>query len=169
MYRLDTLIKSDRKLFHTQDLALLWEVSDRNTLYTTIKRYVAKGILITVHKGLYSTIEISKLDPVELAVAMIHDYAYVSCETILARNGIITQEINALTLVSTKSAKFKAGNISVLVRKMADTLLYNPNGIVRVETVFEATVERAMADMRYYVPKYHFDNPRSRKHRCFCQ
>ena len=157
MYRLDTLIKNDRKLFHTQDLALLWEISDRNTLYTTIKRYVAKGILIAIHKGLYSTLEISKLNPVELAVAMIHDFAYVSCETILAKNGIITQEVNALTLVSNKSAKFKAGNISVLVRKMADNLLYNPDGIVRVGNIFEATPKRAMADMRYFAPKYHYD------------
>lgn len=157
MYRLDTLIKSDRKLFHTQDLALLWRISDRNTLYTTIKRYVAKGILIAIHKGLYSTLEISKLSPVELAVAMIHDYAYVSCETILARNGIIAQEINTLTLVSRKSAKFKAGNVLILVRKMADKLLYNSNGIVRVGNVFEATPQRAMADMRYFAPKYHYD------------
>lgn len=157
MYRLDTLLKNDRKLFHTQDLALLWKISDRNTLYTTIKRYVAKGILITVHKGLYSTMELSKLDPVELAVAMIHNYAYVSCETILARNGVIAQEINGLTLISNKSAKFKVGENSVLVRKMADNLLYNPEGIIRVGNVFEATVKRAMADMRYFAPKYHYD------------
>lgn len=169
MYRLDTLIKNNRKLFHTQDLALLWKISDRNTLYTTIKRYVAKGILIAIHKGLYSTLEISKLNPAELAVAIIHDYAYVSCETILARNGIIVQEVNALTLVSRKSARFKAGNISILVRKMKDDLLYNSEGIVRVGNIFEATPKRAMVDMRYYVPKYHFDNPRSRKHQCFCQ
>lgn len=157
MYRLDTLLKNDRKLFHTQDLALLWEISDRNTLYTTIKRYVAKGILIPVHKGLYSTVGISKLNPAELAVAMIHDYAYVSCETILARSGIITQEVNALTLVSPKSAKFKAGNVPILVRKMKDDLLYNSDGIVRVGNIFEATPKRAMADMRYFAPKYHFD------------
>lgn len=157
MYRLDTLIKNNRKLFHTQDLALLWEISDRNTLYTTIKRYVAKGILIAVHKGLYSTLEISKLNPAELAVAMIHDYAYVSCETILARNGIIVQEVNALTLVSKKSARFKAGNISILVRKMKDDLLYNSEGIVRVGNIFEATPKRAMVDMRYFAPKYYFD------------
>lgn len=157
MYRLDTLLKNDRKLFHTQDLALLWGISDRNTLYTSIKRYAAKRILVAVHKGLYSTVEISKLNPVELAVAIIHDFAYVSCETILAREGIITQEVNALTLVSRKSAKFKAGSISVLVRKMADNLLYNPFGIIRVGNVFEATPERAMADMRYFAPKYHYD------------
>ena len=154
---MNTLIKNDRKLYHTQDLALLWGISDRNTLYTTVKRYIARGILISVHKGLYSTVEISKLNQVELAVAMVHDFAYVSCETILTRSGIITQEVSALTLVSRKSAKFKAGNISVLVRKMKDELLYNSNGIVRVGNIFEATAQRAMADMRYFAPNYHFD------------
>ncbi len=157
MYRLDTLLKNERKLFHTQDLALLWGISDRNTLYTTIKRYVAQGILIPIHKGLYSTIDISKLNPVELAVAMIHDYAYVSCEIILARSGIIAQEVNSLTLISQKSAQFMAGNMRVMVRKMKDNLLYNSEGIVRVGNIFEATPKRAMADMRYFAPKYHFD------------
>src|SRR3989337_2417083 len=56
MYKIDKLIKSGENLFHTNDLALLWQTANRNTLYTTIKRYTDKGILIPVQKGLYFTI-----------------------------------------------------------------------------------------------------------------
>lgn len=52
--KLNLLLRSSQNLFHTQDLALLWAVENRNTLYTTIKRYVKKGTLIKITKGLYS-------------------------------------------------------------------------------------------------------------------
>jgi len=44
MYRINELIKLDRKIFHSNDLAIAWGISNKNTLYTTIKRYVQKGI-----------------------------------------------------------------------------------------------------------------------------
>ena len=40
MYKIDVLLKQDQKVFHTQDLALLWGIINKNTLYTTIKRYL---------------------------------------------------------------------------------------------------------------------------------
>ena len=62
MYRLNELIKLDQKLYHTNYLAILWNIINRNTLYTTIKRYMEKGILLPVFKGLYSTVPTMQLD-----------------------------------------------------------------------------------------------------------
>lgn len=166
MYRLNNhnpdkksiLLKQERKLFHINDLALLWGIINKNTLYTTIKRYKQKGVLIPVHKGFYSVVPLSELDPTTLGVSCLHSYAYLSTETILAREGVIAQAIPALTLVSNTSKKFELAGNYYVVRKMKDEFLYNDLGIVQKDNHQEATVERAVADLLYFNPRYHFDN-----------
>ncbi|MBI5123070.1 hypothetical protein HZA75_04395 [Candidatus Roizmanbacteria bacterium] len=158
MYRIDTLLKLKEKLFHTNDLALLWGITNKNTLYTTIKRYIQKGILIPIHKGFYSTVPIDQVDPFKLAVGYLHRYTYVSCETVLIREGIIFQKENYLTLISGVSKKFSVANRSYLVRRLKDGYLYYDRGIDNVNGVMVAGVERAVADLLYFNPHYYFDN-----------
>lgn len=153
------LLKQNQSLFHTQDLALLWKISNLNTLYTTIKRYVKKGILHRIHKGFYSTKPIVDIDPTALGIAYIHDYSYASTEYVLAQAGVINQYSPTITLVSTKSIKFSLADRNYIVRAMKPKLLYNECGIEISDKGYKvATVERAAADMLYYSPKFHFDN-----------
>ncbi|KKP67898.1 MAG: hypothetical protein UR68_C0020G0008 [Candidatus Roizmanbacteria bacterium GW2011_GWA2_35_19] len=158
MYRIDTLLKLKEKLFHTNDLSLLWGITNKNTLYTTIKRYVQKGILIPIHKGFYSTIPLDQLNPFKLAVGYLHQYAYVSCETVLIREGIIFQKENYLTLISGISKKFMISNHSYLVRQLSNNYLYHDREVDKVDTVMTASIERAVADLLYFNPNYYFDN-----------
>jgi len=157
MYRIDKLVKLERKLYHTNDLAILWEIKNKNTLYTAIKRYLKQGILIPVYKGLYSTIPLSQLDSRELGAAIIHKYTYLSTESILAEKGIIAQNIYYTTFISNVSKKATINNRNFLYRKLPDKFLYNPTGIENQNGVFVATLERAIADMLYFDSKYHFD------------
>ncbi len=157
MYRINKLIKLDRKLYHTNDLAVLWDISNKNTLYTTIKRYVKKGILIPIFKGLYSTVPIQQLDPIELGKAIIHRYTYLSTESVLAQEGVITQITYAYTFVSGLHKKVVVQGMSFLFRKLKDEYLYHPAGIVNQNGSYIATTERAAADMLYFNPSYHFD------------
>ncbi len=157
MYRINELIKLDRKLYHTNDLAVLWDISNKNTLYTTIKRYVKKGILIPIFKGLYSTVPIQQLDPIELGKAIIHRYTYLSTESVLAQEGVITQITYAYTFVSGLHKKVVVQGMSFLFRKLKDEYLYHPAGIVNQNGSYIATTERAAADMLYFNPSYHFD------------
>jgi len=157
MYKIDKLVKLNKRIFHTSDLALAWEITNKNTLYTTIKRYIKKGILIPIQKGLYSTLPISNLDPLQLAAALIHKYTYLTTESVLAQNGIIAQKIEQLTFVSSVSTQIKIKDQNFLFRKLKDQFLYNPYGIENRDGVYIASVERAIADMLYFNPKYHFD------------
>lgn len=161
MYRIDVLLKQDQNLFHTRDLAILWRTNNVNTLYTTIKRYVQKGILIPVQKGLYAKIPLDQLDPEVLGGSVIHSYAYVSCETVLVRHGVIFQAGEVITLVSSVSKRFTLAGHSYLVRKMADRLLYNDAGIERNGPVLTASLPRAVCDMLYFHPRVHFDNTKA--------
>lgn len=157
MYKINKLLKLDEKLWHTNDLALLWNTTNRNTLYTGIKRYVEKGILIPVHKGLYSTVPLAQLDPVKLGVSILHNYCYVSTESILARNGIISQVVYAITFVSSVSRKFSIAGGEYVSRRMSPRFLYQTAGIKIENGILMATVSRAVADMLYFDPHYHFD------------
>lgn len=159
MYRISELIKLDRKLYHTNDLAILWGISNKNTLYTAIKRYVQKGILTPIFKGLYSTVPLSQLDPLELGVAVVHKYTYLSTESVLSQAGIIYQTIHKYTFVSSVSKKITAGGISFIYRKLKDEYLNNPSGIANQNGIFISSVERAVADILYFDPNYHFDVP----------
>ena len=152
------LLRQERKLFHANDLALLWGITNKNTLYTTIKRYKQGGVLIPIHKGFYSVVPLAEIDPIVLGVSCLHNFAYLSAETVLAREGIITQTIPAVTLVSGVSKKFELAGNYYLVRKMKEEFLHNDLGIVQKNGYHEASVERAVADLLYFNPRYHFDN-----------
>jgi hypothetical protein len=159
MYRLSELLKLDRKIYHSNDLAILWGISNKNTLYTTIKRYVQKGVLIPIYKGLYSTVTLSQLNPLELGKAIIHRYTYLSTESVLVQAGVITQTTYVYTFLSDIPKKVAVGSMSFLFRKLKDVYLNNPIGVINQNSIFIATTERAVADMLYFNPKYHFDVP----------
>lgn len=157
MYRISKLLKIDRKLFHTNDLAILWNIQNRQHLYTIIARYMKKEILYPVYKGLYSVVPIQELDPFELGRSVIHSYAYISTETVLSQNGVISQAVFDYTFVADKSKKIKIGKWVFRYRQMRAEFLHHPAGIMDQNGKFFATTERAVADMLYYNPHYHFD------------
>lgn len=160
MYRIDVLLKQQNRLFHTRDLALLWQIPSDNTLYTLIKRYIAKGILVAVQKGLYATVPLDQLHPFILGTAIIHRYTYVSCEYVLTRAGVIFQAQQSITFISSVSRKFTSAGHYFFVRQLTDRFLYNDTGLHTDSGVLVASPERAAADMVYFNPQYHFDNRR---------
>ncbi len=157
--KLNLLLKSSENLFHTQDLALLWDIKNKNTLYTAIKRYVERGTLIRIQKGFYSKIPLEKADPIRLGMRFLHSFCYLSTETILSREGVISQSIPYITLISNQSKRFEIKGNLYLSRQMKDRFLFNETGLEERGNIKEASLERAAADMLYFNPRYHFDAP----------
>ncbi len=147
-------------VFHTQDLAGLWQIKNPNTLYTLIKRYKKRRLLFGIYKGFYSIKPIEQVDPVILGIKALHSFAYVSTETILSKAGIIQQNIHGITFVSSQSKKFSVGNNNYYSRKLKDLYLFQSAGIIDENGVKIATVERAVADLLYFNPKAYFDGAR---------
>lgn len=158
MNKLNILLKSSETLFHTQDLALLWGIQNRNTLYTTIKRYVQKGILIQIIRGLYSTVPIDEIDKFKLGTSLIHKFCYISCETVLFNEGVINQVVYPITFVSSVSLKIELNGVQYLYRQLKPEILMDSDGIIKKDGYFIATKERAISDMLYFNPKYYMDN-----------
>ncbi len=151
----------NRKIFHTNDLAVLWKITNRHNLYMTITRYIDRGVLFPIYKGMYATVSPASLNPLELGQAVIHRYTYLTTESVLAQAGIISQLVYDYTFVADLSKRVSVGTWSFRYRKLKDIYLHNPAGIVDHSGVFIATAERAVADLLYFNPKYHFDVPES--------
>ena len=161
MYRKNkhsALLQSGQKLFHTQDLGVLWGINNKNTLYITANRFIKRGILFKVIKGLYSTIPVDEINKYELGAMLLHKYSYLSCESVLFDEGVIFQVPSSITYVSSISKKIKFGNIYYSYRKMKTEKLFDSNGIIKKDGYYIATPERAISDLRYFNPKYYFDN-----------
>lgn len=160
--RFAELARLGEVVFHTDDLANLWHIINKNTLYTTLKRYVEQGLLFRIHKGFYAIKPISEIDPLLLGQKSLHAYAYVSTETILAEEGLIQQLIPAITLIATQSRRFSIGSQSYYARKLADQFLYQAIGVVTKENgIHKANGERALADLLYFNPRAHIDATKS--------
>ena len=148
-------------VFHTNDLANLWQIENKNTLYTTIKRYIKKGLLFRIYKGFYAIKPVDEIDPLLIGVKALHKFAYISAETVLSQEGIIQQNISQITLISSQFKKFSIGDYDYYSRKLDDKFLYNSVGIFNnKDNVKTASVERAVADLLYFNPKMYFDGER---------
>lgn len=152
------LLEQDKRIFSTSDLAVLWNITNKNTLHTTIKRYVKRNILRRIRKGLYSTTPIQKLNPYEIGCAISGPFSYISTETVLQNNGVIMQNIPIITLIGQKNGDFTIGNNTYKCRYLNSKFLVNRVGILQKGHFSIATTERAAADMIHLVPNYYFDN-----------
>ena len=166
MYTINNRYKNNRfallaamseQVFHIDDLANIWGITNAHTLRVTLSRYVKAGMLRRIYRGLYAIKDISTIDPFLIGVKAIHASAYISCETVLFNNGIINQPSRSIMIVSGSSKTFSVGSFDYRSKKMADRYLFNDAGINIENGVRIASTERALADAYYYNPLKYID------------
>lgn len=155
--KIKQLANSGEVLFRDSDLAVLWRIASRNTLYTTIKRYVQAGLLERIKHGIYSLQSFEVINPDALGARIIHSYCYISTETVLEREGLLKPKVQSITFVGSSSRKFGVRGHSFSSRKMKDEFLYNTTGMYSKGGVNYASAARAIADILYFNPRYYFD------------
>ncbi|MFA6171360.1 MAG: hypothetical protein WCW77_04385 [Patescibacteria group bacterium] len=155
--RFALLARLNEEIFHIDDLQNLWNIREKNTLHTTLKRYVDQELLYRIYRGFYSLKPLDKIDPYLLGIKALHGYGYVSTETILAKEGIISQNLDKITLISSQSRRFSLAGRNYYSRKLDDKFLFNPAGLLEKAGVKSAALERAVADLLYFNPRFHFD------------
>ncbi len=152
------LAQQPQKLFHTSDLKILWNISNQNTLHKSIARLIKRGVIFRIQKGFYSIVPIDQLDPIEIGFRAIKSFSYLSTESVLFKNGIINQSPNKITFISSSPANFIINTNHYLVRQLKPQCLNNTIGITQSDQgIFIADTNRAIADMLYFQPNYHFD------------
>ncbi|MBD3280637.1 hypothetical protein GF389_03885 [Candidatus Dojkabacteria bacterium] len=156
--KLKRLLGQEKRVFRTSDLSVLWGIENKNTLYNTLSRYVKRGLLYRIYKGVYSTVPIKKLHDYELGCALCGPLSYISGETILSKEGLIFQEIKKITLFGRKERSFEVSGRKYYCRYLNPKYLMNRIGISDGERYSNAGVERALADLLYIDPEYYIDN-----------
>ncbi len=145
------------KVFTIQDVATIWEIKNRQTLRMLLARYVKRGILYRVWRGLYSIVDPKEIDPLLMGIKILHRYAYISCETVLFDAGLINQRPTEIVIVSDISKRFSLLGHRYRSRKMNDGALYDTTGIIMEGGIRIATPARARRDMTYFNPKKYYD------------
>lgn len=151
------LARQPQTIFHADDLARLWNIQNPNTLYVLLSRLTRKKLLVRLVQGLYSLMPLEKIDPLLLGLKLLHGFGYVSTETILVQEGFIAQIIPHITLISSRSRRFRIGPYSFISRQLQDSFLYHPAGIVEENGILRANFFRAAADLLYFNPKAYVD------------
>lgn len=157
--RIGLLAAKKEIIFHIDDLANLWGIKKPSLLRTTLMRYVRSGLLHRIYRGFYSLLTLDDINPVLLGAKALHNFCYLTTETILYNTGYLSQKPLAYTFVSEKSSRFHFSNHQFISRQLNPKFLYHPEGILLQEGINQATPARAIADMLYFNSKTHFDKP----------
>lgn len=151
------LYKTEKKIFTTKDLALIWQENDNKKLYSKISYYTRKGDLIKLSRGIFT--KNKDYNSKELATS-IYSPSYISFETALVDAGMVFQYYETIFIATKWTKKINIDDKSFCYRKIKDSVLYNSEGIVQKDNYNIASPERAFLDMIYLFPNYYFDNLR---------
>lgn len=151
-----SLINSNKTVFSLADLGKIAKITEKKYLKLLVFRLVFRGELKRICRGYYGLRD--DYDPWELA-NKIFSPSYVSLETVLFKEGVIFQDYsNTISSVGTNKREKKIGGRIFLYYKIKNEILLNPLGVKHVANYIVAEKERAIGDMIYLHPNYHFDN-----------
>lgn len=149
------LYQYSKTIITNKEISLIWEENDKNNLNAKTAYYVKRKTLIRLVRGVFA--KNKDYNPKELATS-IYIPSYISFETVLREAGIIFQHYDTIFVVSKWPKTMVIDKYTFTFRKLKDTVLYNPTGIINKDNYSIATVERAFLDMIYLFPNYYFDN-----------
>jgi hypothetical protein len=149
------ILKSDRSVFTTRDLQLLWNEPSISIVKNRISYYIRSGDLLRLRRGLY--VKDNQYDRLEMATR-IYTPAYISFETVLGAAGVTFQHYSQIFVASYQTKEINVYGQSISFLTLKDTILMNSMGLENREFYMIASPERAFLDRVYLTPNYHFDN-----------
>lgn len=127
-------------------------------LNSALKYAVGHGDLVRITRGIYAfDIHYSKA---ELANKYISP-SYISFYTALVKWGIVFQPYDSIYLACRRSQTVEIDGQQYMYRKIKDEILLNPLGILTIDGVSWASMERAICDTLYLDGDEFFDNLRT--------
>ena len=151
------LYQSPKTILTNKDLALIWQINDKQNLYTKTAYYVKQKALIRLTRGVFA--KNKDFNPKELATS-IYIPSYISFETVLREAGVIFQYYETIFVASKWPKTIEIDKYIITFRKLKDVVLFNSTGVINKDNYsMNRTTERAF-DMIYLFPNYYFDNLR---------
>jgi hypothetical protein len=150
-----TIYQSNKSVFRLNEIAMLSQETNFNSLNQKLNYYVRTGKLENPRKGVYAK---PGFNPEELACSVFTP-SYISLEYVLQRSGVIFQYTSLITSISYLSREIEIKGETYRFRKIKDRLLVNTSGIVQKSNFVNiATPERAFLDLIYLESGFFFDN-----------
>jgi hypothetical protein len=150
------LLGASQTVFTVDDLAVLWQVSDRSRLWESIKYYVRTRRLHLIQRGVYALTE--DYSPLEAAVKLFPP-AYISFTTALALQGAYFQYSSEIHVMAQASKRLDIAKGQVIVyHQLKNDILLNQQGVKKADGYWVASLERAICDTSYLVPSFVFEH-----------
>ncbi len=153
---LGSILRSDKTVFSTKDILLLWGEQGSNAAKARINYYARTGKLHRIRRGFYA--KDKNYNVFELATKILTP-SYISFETVLSNAGIVFQFYGLATFIASYiKREVRVDGMPFSYRRMKNDILTNQMGIEVKENYSIATPERAFLDTIYLFKDYHFDN-----------
>jgi hypothetical protein len=150
-----SLYKLEQTVFSAKEIALIWQEKNPANAKAYLKYYVDKGDLVRLRRGIYAKNHYEIYE----AVSKIYAPAYISFETVLRNEGIIFQHYETIFAAGYLAREIELANgQKINYRKLKNSILLSPEGIIKKDGYSIALRERAFLDMVYIFDNYHFDN-----------
>lgn len=138
----------DKPYLNLADLEKILGIA-RPSLYVVIHRLVKQGVLVRLRRGVYRGM-LGTADAAKIANALYHP-SYLSFESALARDGILSQIPYTLTFATTKRSKrMRVGTTAIEFRQLNATLFF---GYTLEQGLYVAEPEKALLDELYLVAR----------------
>ncbi len=151
---IEKLFKSNKTIFTTNDLALIWDITDRKRLNSRVKYYLRNKRLIHIYKGLYGYGEYTALDIAQKLIPL----SYISLYTSSQMYGLTFQYYETIFCISLTSKKYQINGQNYEYHKIKESVFYNSKGLVKKGNITIANKERTICDLLYVFPGVAFDN-----------
>lgn len=151
-----SLYKRRETVFTLKDISLLFPQIAYDNLKSQMAYFSKTGAIKKLRKNIYVK---EDYDIYELANKL-YAPSYVSLETVLSKEGLIFQYYQSVFSVSYLSRSLFVASNELRYRKINDEILFNHQGIERINQAEAATKERAFLDAVFLYKDYHFDNLR---------
>ncbi|MBI4035686.1 hypothetical protein HY383_01930 [Candidatus Daviesbacteria bacterium] len=152
---IEKLALSGKKVFTTQDLAVIWQIPQRRRLIELIKYYLRENRLSSIYKGIYAYGE--DYTPLDIAAKLI-PLSYISLYTTSQMHGLTFQYYQTIYSISLKSKKYQIGKQGYVYHKIKEPIFYNQLGLISNGRYTIADKERTITDCLYVFPGIAFDN-----------
>ncbi len=155
--KIEKLALSGKKIFTTEDLAVIWQIPQRRRLIELIKYYLREKRLKSIYKGIYAYG--GDYTPYDIAQKLI-PLSYISLYTSSQMYGLTFQYYQTVYAVSLKRKKYKIGKQGYFYSRVKEPVFYNQLGLVNNGRYIIADRERTITDCLYVFPRFAFDNLR---------
>ena len=147
---------SNLSYFNTNTLSLIYPELSKNSLYSNIKRWIKKGQLIQIKKGMYVTKEYvlnvqDESSYKEFLANKIKYPSYLSTEYVLQEYSILSDAVYAYTSVTLKSKNTYANKFGRYIYRNITRKLFTGYDIKEIGgyEIKEATKPKALFDYLY--------------------